>query len=106
MFYTVKPATSLSQRGRTTRTRYPPHLGDSPTQIRRGLPMLGLEESCTMRIATRRTARIGRPGEGEWVLRLMADINREIASQPHPEAIKRIRDRLLDAIKPPAEAAA
>ena len=68
--------------------------------------MLGLEVSCAMRTVTTRTARIGRPEEGEWLLRLLVDINREVARHPRPEAIKRIRGRLLDAIKPPARAAA
>jgi hypothetical protein len=59
-----------------------------------------------MKIVSRRTARIGRPEEGKWLLRLLVDVNREVAEQPRPEAIKRIRDRLLDAMKPPARAAA
>lgn len=59
-----------------------------------------------MKIVSRRTARIGRPDEGEWLLRLLVDISREVAEQPRPEAIKRMRSRLLSAMKPPARAAA
>ncbi len=59
-----------------------------------------------MRTIARRTARIGPPGEGEWLLRLLADINRDVASHPRPEAIKRMRTRLLETIRPPARAAA
>jgi hypothetical protein len=68
--------------------------------------MLGLEVSSTMRTFARRSARIARPGEGEWLHRLLVDINQEVAGQPRPEAIKRIRTHLLEAIKRPVKAAA
>ena len=44
--------------------------------------------------------------KSEWLYRLLADIRRETASQPSPQAVSRIRARLLATIKTPAKVAA
>jgi hypothetical protein len=59
-----------------------------------------------MKTATREIARIERPDEGTWLHALLADIQREISSQPSPTAVERIRDRLLAQMDRPARAAA
>jgi hypothetical protein len=59
-----------------------------------------------MKTATKELVRIERPDEGEWLHRLLADIQTEISAQPSPTAVERIRDRLLAQIDRPTRAAA
>lgn len=44
--------------------------------------------------------------EGTWLYALLADVHEEIASQPRPQAIRRIRRQLYAAIDIPERAAA
>jgi len=67
--------------------------------------MLVLEEP-TMRTATTEVTRLEHRDEGEWLQRLLADIQREIAEQPGPGAVDRIRGRLLAQMDRPAKVAA
>lgn len=59
-----------------------------------------------MRTATIQRLRIDRLDEGEWLYRLLADIQEEVARYPSPRAVERIRGRLLTQIKVPTQAAA
>ena len=59
-----------------------------------------------MRTATKEVTRLERTNEGEWLHLLLADIQREIAEQPVPGAVARIRARLLAQLDRPARAAA
>lgn len=47
-----------------------------------------------------------RPPEGEWLAELLADVHREVATQPSPQAIERIRQRIFSEIGAPARVAA
>jgi hypothetical protein len=67
--------------------------------------MLVLEEP-KMRTATREVTRLERSDEGVWLQRLLADIQREVAEQPCPEAVDRIRGRLIAQMDRPAKVAA
>lgn len=67
--------------------------------------MLVLEVS-SMRTATKEITRIGHIDEGEWLHLLLADIQRELADQPRPSAIRRIRARLFSQMDRPVRAAA
>ncbi len=44
--------------------------------------------------------------EGDWLHSLLAEGQLQIAIQPKPEAVKRIRRRLLDELEDPSQAAA
>ena len=59
-----------------------------------------------MRTATKEVTRIEHRDEGEWLHLLLADIQREIAEQPGPGAVDRIRSRMLAQMDRPARAAA
>ena len=67
--------------------------------------MLVLEEP-TMRTATNEFTGIERRDEGEWLHLLLADIQREMAGQPGPGAVDRIRGRLRAQMDRPAKVAA
>ncbi len=68
--------------------------------------MLVVEVHGIMKAATKKHTRNGRSNGNEWLYRLLADIHQEVASQPTPQAVARIRRRLLTEIRPPARAAA
>jgi hypothetical protein len=59
-----------------------------------------------MTSATRERSRTRPRNEAEWLQDLLADIQAEVARQPNPRAIQRIRARLQAQIKLPARAAA
>ena len=42
----------------------------------------------------------------DWLRRLLADVKNEVALQPNPQALGRIRDRVMAEIKTPLKAAA
>jgi hypothetical protein len=44
--------------------------------------------------------------EGDWLHSLLAEGQLQIAEHPKPQAVKRIRRRLLDELEGPAQAAA
>lgn len=67
--------------------------------------MLVVEVQETMTTAKKRT-RIDRLDEGEWLSELLADVKAEVASNPKPQAIERMRDRLYAEIDAPTRAAA
>ena len=54
---------------------------------------------------SKKRIRIHRP-EGEWLMELLADVHQDIAKQPSPQAIERIRQRLFSEIGVPARVAA
>lgn len=94
MFYIVKD--DPAQRG----------VGESPTQNCPHRPMLVLEVPI-MRTGIKEAATIERlPDEAEWLHLLLADIQREIARQPSPSAVERIRSHLLSQLDRPTQAAA
>jgi len=68
--------------------------------------MLGMEVSGNMKTGTNERTRIQRQHEADWLNRLLADVRQEVGSQPSPQAIARVRARLLAHIKTPAKAAA
>ena len=59
-----------------------------------------------MKAATSTQAHMLRQDEGDWLLRLLSDIQREVASQPSPRAVGRMRERLLGSMQRPTKAAA
>jgi hypothetical protein len=65
-------------------------------------------EACAMNKVTSitRRTRIDEVDEGEWLHRLLADVHDDVARQPSPAAIRRMRGRLMAQIKRPAKAAA
>lgn len=56
--------------------------------------------------ATTDQAQIERLDDGEWLNSLLADVHRELDHQPSPQAVSRIRSRLLSTISQPAKVAA
>ena len=54
---------------------------------------------------TKRTER-DQLDEGDWLHSLLAEGQLQIAKHPKPQAIKRIRQRLLDELEAPDQAAA
>lgn len=68
--------------------------------------MLVVEVQETMTTATNKRTRIDRLDEGEWLSELLADVKAEVASNPKPQAIERMRDRLYAEIDAPTRAAA
>jgi uncharacterized protein YaeQ len=67
--------------------------------------MLLLEVS-GMRTATKAASNVADLDDGNWLSELLSDIQAEIARQPSPSAVKRIRTRLLAKLDRPARAAA
>ena len=67
--------------------------------------MLALEVSGTMKAATTQI-RLDRLERGEWLNRLLADVQQEIARGPSPRAVERIRNQLLIDMSTPVKAAA
>lgn len=59
-----------------------------------------------MKAATKSEAPQKAPEEGDWLLRLLADVREEVVSQPSPKAVHRIRARLFAGIEAPEKAAA
>ena len=51
-------------------------------------------------------AKIDRLDEGDWLHSLLAEGQLQIAKHPKPQAVKRIRRRLLDELEGPEQAAA
>ena len=51
-------------------------------------------------------ARLDRLERGEWLNRLLADVQQEIAREPSPRAVEHIRNRLLSDMSTPVKAAA
>jgi hypothetical protein len=68
--------------------------------------MLVMEVSGIMKTATQKRARINQLDDGDWLYLLLANIHEEVANQPSPQAVERIRGRLLAQIQPPARVAA
>ncbi len=77
-----------------------------PTQIRVRRPMLVVEVSDVVKAVTDGRSRVERLDEGEWLRRLLADIQKDVSEHPSPQAVERIRTRLLAALEKPARAAA
>ncbi len=50
--------------------------------------------------------RIDRLDEGEWLHLLMAETREDVTSQPSPQAVERIRARIMAEIQVPARVAA
>jgi len=44
--------------------------------------------------------------DGDWLLELLSDVQREVASQPSAGAVNRMRERLFMAIETPEKVAA
>jgi hypothetical protein len=60
-----------------------------------------------MAIASSKHTRIDQLDEGEWLHRLLAPAHQRVATHPSPQAIERIRARLLrEIVKTPARQAA
>lgn len=59
-----------------------------------------------MKTATEHKLDIDRLDDGDWLHRLLADIQEDVAGHPSPRAVERIRGRLLAEMKRPARAAA
>jgi len=59
-----------------------------------------------MKVATENRMGIHRLDEGEWLCRLLADIQGQVIRQPSPQTVARIRRRLRAQIQAPTRAAA
>jgi hypothetical protein len=59
-----------------------------------------------MKATTKKRTDIHSLEEGDWLIELLSDVQREVASQPSPSAVNRIRDRLFASIETPAKVAA
>jgi hypothetical protein len=59
-----------------------------------------------MKAMTNELAPPSRIDDGDWLVRLLSDIQREVALQPSPSAVERIRARLLSSIQTQEKAAA
>ena len=57
------------------------------------------------RMATKERTGIER-NDADWLLELLADVRKDVAYRPRPQAIARIRARLLAAMDRPVRAAA
>ncbi len=57
------------------------------------------------RMATKERTGIER-NDADWLLELLADVRNDVAYQPRPQALARIRARLLAAMDRPVRAAA
>jgi hypothetical protein len=60
----------------------------------------------TVNTGNERHIRIDRLDEGEWLHLLMAEIRADVTSQPSPQAVERIRARILAEMQAPARVAA
>lgn len=68
--------------------------------------MLVLEVQGIMKAAAKKRSQGVSLDNGSWLLLLLTDIQDEIAQQPSPRAVARIRRRVQAAIKTPIKAAA
>jgi len=59
-----------------------------------------------MRTVPQQSAQITRPDSGEWLMQILDESHRELASRPSRKAVRRIRSRLLEAMRTPARKAA
>ena len=59
-----------------------------------------------MKAVAKKRPRIDRIDDSEWLLRLLTDVRSEIGRQPSPQAIARIRGRVMAQVKTPLRAAA
>ena len=59
-----------------------------------------------MTTATKDRPRIAKLSEGDWLYRLLFDVQRQVASRPSPQAVERIRQRLFVEMQRPAARAA
>jgi len=59
-----------------------------------------------MATATRKRTRIDKLDEGDWLQRLLTSEHQRVATHPSPQAIGRIRQRLLAEMQAPTRAAA
>ena len=82
------------------------YIRDCPTQICCAVPMVVVEESGVMKAVVEERTRVDQLDEGDWLQLLLADVHQEVARQPSPRAVERIRGRLLIEMKTPAQAAA
>lgn len=57
-------------------------------------------------LPARKTRRAGRLQTDDWLVRLLMDIHKQIATHPSPRAIERIRQRVFAEMDTPARAAA
>ena len=63
-------------------------------------------EVLAMTSATKEPSRINLREDQDWLYRLLAEIQREAAAYPSPQAVARIRARLVAAMNTPVKAAA
>ena len=68
--------------------------------------MLEAEGHKMNRKATKKRTTTTPADEGTWLYALLADVHEDVASQPRPQAIRRIRRQLYAAIDTPERAAA
>lgn len=59
-----------------------------------------------MTTSTRKRTHLDRVDSGKWLARMLADVPRCVAKEPKPQAIRRMRQRLLAELKRPTKAAA
>ena len=55
---------------------------------------------------TKNPVRMNRLDEGDWLHALLSDIKAEMPPDPSPQAVRRIRNRLLQEMDTPAQVAA
>jgi hypothetical protein len=81
-------------------------VGGFPTQICSALPMLAVEVSVMSTSASTARRQTISQGDTEWLHRLLADLRQGEAPHPSPQAVARIRGRLVAAMKTPVKVAA
>ena len=65
-----------------------------------------LVEVVGMKAVAKKQERIERIDDSVWLFRLLMDVRSEIGRQPSPQAIARIRGRVIAQVKAPLRAAA
>lgn len=59
-----------------------------------------------MKAVAKKRQRIEQIDDSQWLLRLLTDVRSEIGRQPSPQAIARIRGRVMAQVRAPLRAAA
>ena len=68
--------------------------------------MLLMEVTGTMTTATKKRSRMSQQDNGEWLAKLLSDVQDQVARYPTDEAIARVRKRVLSEMESSDRAAA
>ena len=81
-------------------------LGDSSSQESPSLPMVLMEVTEVMAEIAPKIGAERRTENSDWLWRLLADVRSDVATQPTPAAVRRMRARLEAGMKGPVRIAA